>query len=228
MNGDLLLEPGEDFEVEARRRGYRLVAGIDEAGRGPLAGPVVAAAVILPRRCRLPGLHDSKQVPAHERERLYGEILRHAIGVGIGEASAQEVDTANVVEATRRAMYRAFTSLTPRPDWLLIDALTLPSLPLPQRHVFKGDCLSISIAAASIIAKVSRDRLMLGYHQAFPRYNFSAHKGYGTSEHLELLKRYGPCEIHRLTFRPVSDCVAPLVPSTSGPRPRQGLLWGQS
>lgn len=200
--------PTDEFEAEARRCGYRRIAGLDEAGRGPLAGPVVAAAVILPCRCRVPGLNDSKQVPVSDRERLCEEILRRAVGVGIGSASGREIDALNILEATRLAMARAVGALDPSPDFLLIDAVTLPLVGLPQRPIIKGDGLSLSIAAASIVAKVTRDRLMADYHRAYPQYNFLAHKGYGTSEHLRLLAEYGPCEIHRRTFRPVQECLA--------------------
>ena len=148
------MEPTECFEDEARRRGYRTVAGLDEAGRGPLAGPVVAAAVVLPRRFRLPGLDDSKQVGEPERERLAGEIARRAVGVGIGCATAGEIDTLNILEATRLAMVRALQALNPSPDFLLLDAVTLPAARVPQRAIIKGDALSLSIAAASIMAKV--------------------------------------------------------------------------
>jgi ribonuclease HII len=199
--------PTDEFEAEAHRCGHRRIAGLDEAGRGPLAGPVVAAAVILPRRCRVPGLNDSKQVPASERERLFEEILRRAVGVGIGSASGREIDALNILEATRLAMARAVGALDPSPDFLLIDAVALPLVGLPQRPIIKGDGLSLSIAAASIVAKVTRDRLMADYHRAYPQYNFLAHKGYGTSEHLRLLAEYGPCEIHRRTFRPVQECL---------------------
>lgn len=197
------MEPTDDFDVEAQQRGYRLVAGLDEAGRGPLAGPVVAAAVILPRRFRLAGLNDSKQVTESERERLYEEIAERAVRFGIGCASEQEIDAMNILEATRLAMDRAIQAIVPPPDFLLIDALTLPSVSLPQRSIIKGDGLCLSIAAASILAKVSRDRLMREYHRRYPQYNFLAHKGYGTAEHLRLLAHYGPCEIHRRTFGPV-------------------------
>ena len=144
------MDPTDDFDVEAQQRGYRLVAGLDEAGRGPLAGPVVAAAVILPHRCRLTGLNDSKQVSESERERLYEEIAQRAVGFGIGCASEQEIDTMNILEATRLAMDRAIQAIDPPPDFLLIDALTLPSVSLPQRSIIKGDGLCLSIAAASI------------------------------------------------------------------------------
>jgi len=201
------VEPTDFFEAEARRCGYRRVAGLDEAGRGPLAGPVVAAAVLLPRRCDLPGLNDSKQVAEAERERLYDEIARRAIGVGIGLADAQAIDALNILEATRFAMGRAIQALAVPPDFLLIDAVFLSSVPLPQRAIIKGDGLSVSIAAASIVAKVTRDRLMLEYHQRYPQYRFHIHKGYPTPEHLRLLAEYGPCEIHRRSFRPVRQAL---------------------
>lgn len=202
--------PTEEFEQEARRCGYRRIAGVDEAGRGPLAGPVVAAAVILPVRCRLTGVDDSKQLSASEREHLYTTILERAVGVGIGSATPQEIDRLNILEATRLAMGRAVAALHPDPDFVLIDAVTLPHLILPVRPIIKGDALSLSIAAASIVAKVTRDRLMAEYHQVYPLYNFLSHKGYGTEEHLECLARYGPCPIHRQTFAPVVDAISRL------------------
>ncbi|MCZ6780232.1 MAG: ribonuclease HII [Nitrospirae bacterium] len=198
------MEPTHFFETEARKCGYRLIAGVDEAGRGPLAGPVVAAAVILPSRCELPSLNDSKQVAEAVRERLYRDIRERAVGVGIGVASAREIDAMNIQEATRLAMSRAVHALAPPPDFVLIDALTLPLAAPPQRSIIKGDSLSVSIAAASIVAKVTRDHLMLKYHQRYPQYNFRVHKGYPTSEHLRLLAAHGPCEVHRRSFRPVS------------------------
>lgn len=202
------MEPTDLFEEEARRRGYRLVAGLDEAGRGPLAGPVVAAAVILPRRCRLAGLDDSKRLTETERARLYEEIWRRAVAVGVGQASEREIDAMNILEATRLAMSRAIQALPCRPDYLLLDALELPTVSLPQRAVVKGDALSVSIAAASVVAKVTRDRLMSDYHHQFPQYNFLAHKGYGTAEHLRMLAVHGPCAIHRRSFRPVGELIA--------------------
>lgn len=198
------MEPTDDFEAEARRRGYRRVAGIDEAGRGPLAGPVVAAAVILPARCRLAGIKDSKQLSESERERLYGVIVRRAIGVGVGIATEQEIDSLNVLQATRIAMRRAIEALAVAPDCLLTDAVELPGVGILLRAIIKGDVLSHSIAAASIVAKVTRDRLMVDYHRTYPEYNFLAHKGYGTEEHLRRLVEYGPCSIHRRTFAPVA------------------------
>jgi ribonuclease HII len=207
------VEPTDLFETEARRCGYRLVAGLDEAGRGPLAGPVVAAAVVLPRRCLLAGLNDSKQLTEAERERLYDEILQRALGVGVGRASEREIDAMNILEATRLAMGRAIQALPSVPDYLLLDALELPAVHLPQRAIIKGDTLSVSIAAASVVAKVTRDRLMGEYHRQYPQYNFQAHKGYGTAEHLRMLAAHGPCAIHRRSFRPVGEAVTAAEPS---------------
>jgi ribonuclease HII len=196
--------PTDEFELEARRRGYRRIAGLDEAGRGPLAGPVVAAAVILPSRCRLVGVNDSKQVSASDRERLYEVIVARARAIGVGIATEQEIDRLNILEATRLAMRRAVESLTSPADCLLIDAVSLSNLAIPSRSIIKGDTLSISIAAASIVAKVTRDRLMEAHHQTYPHYNFLSHKGYGTEEHLQRLAQHGPCAIHRRTFAPVA------------------------
>ena len=195
--------PTEEFEVEARSRGYRHIAGLDEAGRGPLAGPVVAAAVLLPRRCLLPGLNDSKQIVESDRARLFAEIVRRATGVGIGAATEAEIDRLNILQASLLAMRRALMALPVQPDFLLLDAVTLSGLSIPQRPIIKGDGLSFSIAAASIVAKVTRDRLMVEYHRWYPQYNFAEHKGYGTPEHLRLLREHGPCAIHRRSFAPV-------------------------
>lgn len=197
--------PTDEFELEARRRGYRHIAGLDEAGRGPLAGPVVAAAVILPTRCRLDGVDDSKQVSEPERTRLYGVIMQRARAVAVGVATEQEIDRLNILEATRLAMSRALASLTAPADYLLIDAVEFPNLTIPSRSIIKGDTLSVSIAAASIVAKVMRDRMMAMYHRAYPVYNFLSHKGYGTVEHLQRLAQHGPCAIHRRTFAPVAQ-----------------------
>lgn len=210
--------PTTDFEQESRRCGYRHIAGVDEAGRGPLAGPVVVAAVVLPFRCRLPGVDDSKRLSGAERERLYALILEKALGVGIGSADAGEIDTLNILEATRLAMRRAIEDLNPRPDYLLLDAVELPAVPIPSRPIVKGDALVLSIAAASIVAKVTRDRMMAAFHDAFPQYNFLAHKGYGTEEHLRLLAKHGPCLLHRRTFSPVRDAL--LSPPNARPAPR--------
>lgn len=200
--------PTDEFELEARRCGYRRIAGLDEAGRGPLAGPVVAAAVVLPSRCHLVGCDDSKLLSESERERLYQIIAERAVGIGIGSASQEEVDRLNILEATRLAMRRAIAALSPQPDCLLIDAVALPGCAISTRSIIKGDALSISIAAASIVAKVTRDRLMAEYHQLYPHYNFLSHKGYGTEEHLQQLSAHGPCPIHRKTFAPVAEVIA--------------------
>jgi ribonuclease HII len=199
--------PTEEFERAARLCGYRRIAGIDEAGRGPLAGPVIAAAVVLPVRCRLSGIDDSKQLSEGERARLYAVILEHAVGMGIGSADVGEIDRLNILEATKLAMRRAIDQLAPPADYLLIDAVTLPGIGIPERPIIKGDSLSLSIAAASIIAKVTRDRLMAEYHDMFPEYDFLSHKGYGTREHLQRLARHGPCSIHRRTFTPVREAI---------------------
>jgi len=202
------LGPTKEFEQEARRCGYRRIAGLDEAGRGPLAGPVVAAAVVLPFGCRLAGVDDSKQLSEAERERLYAVILATAVAVGVGSADSCEIDSINILEATRLAMRRAVESLTPVPDFLLLDAVTLAGVAIPSRPIIKGDALSLSIAAASIVAKVTRDRIMTAYHDTFPRYNFLSHKGYCTEEHLRHLAEHGPCPIHRRSFAPVREAAA--------------------
>lgn len=199
------MEPTDFFETEARRCGYQLIAGLDEAGRGPLAGPVVAAIVILPRRFVLPGLNDSKQVPETARERLYDAIVKQAVATGVGLATEREIERLNILQATRQAMCRAVRALTVSPDFLLVDAVSLPSIRVAQRPIIKGDGFSVSIAAASILAKVTRDRLMREYHRRYPEYNFRSHKGYATPEHIRLLTRYGPCAAHRLTFGPVAE-----------------------
>jgi ribonuclease HII len=200
--------PTNEFESEARRCGYRRIAGLDEAGRGPLAGPVVASAVVLPSRCRLIGCDDSKLLSESEREQLYAVITKRAVSIGIGSATEQEIDRLNILEATRLAMHRALAGLMPKPDCLLIDAISLPTCPIPVRSIIKGDALCMSVAAASIVAKVTRDRLMAEYHRVYPHYNFLSHKGYGTEEHLHQLAAHGPCLIHRRTYAPVAEVIA--------------------
>jgi ribonuclease HII len=200
--------PTDEFELEARRRGYRRIAGLDEAGRGPLAGPVVASAVVLPTRCRLIGCDDSKLLTESEREQLYVAITERAIAIGVGSASHDEVDRFNILEATRLAMLRALAGLKPQPDCLLIDAISLPDCSIPIRSIIKGDTLCMSVAAASIVAKVTRDRVMAEYHRQYPHYNFLSHKGYCTEEHLQQLATHGPCLIHRRTYAPVADVIA--------------------
>lgn len=209
--------PTEEFEQEARRCGYRRIAGVDEAGRGPLAGPVVAAAVILPVRCRLIGVDDSKQLSVSERDRLYAAIMDRAVSVGVGSSTAEEIDRINILEATKLAMRRALAGLTPAPDYVLIDAVSLTGMAMPVRPIIKGDALSLSIAAASIVAKVTRDRVMVQFHEAYPQYNFLSHKGYGTEEHLARLAEYGPSPVHRRTFAPVAAALT--VPPLEAVRP---------
>jgi ribonuclease HII len=170
-----------------------------------LAGPVAAAAVVLPEGLLIPGLTDSKQVPEAERERLFDVIRAQAVCYSIGIVDERTIDDVNILQATIIAMERALEQLSPRPDYLLIDALTLKRVPLPQNSLIKGDCRSHSIAAASILAKVTRDRLMLALHEKFPQYNFHKHKGYGTREHVALIREHGPCDAHRKTFHPVAQ-----------------------
>ena len=192
------------FEQGARKSGYTRIAGLDEAGRGPLAGPVVAAAVILPEGLLIQGLTDSKLVNEADRERLFDRILAQAECHGIGIVDERTIDEVNIYQASIIAMEKALEAIAPSPDYLLIDALTLPRISLPQRSIIKGDYRSHTIAAASIIAKVTRDRLMQELHEQYPEYNFQKHKGYSTREHLSLLQQYGPCDAHRKSFGPVA------------------------
>ena len=191
------------LERELRAQGLVHIAGVDEAGRGTLAGPVVAAAVMLPAGCRLPGLADSKRLTARQRERLFGMIQRKALCVGVGAAEAEVVDQLNVLRATHLAMREAISQLAPPPEMLLVDGRRLPGAPVSQRALVGGDRLCGSIAAASIIAKVTRDRVMMGIDARYPGYGFARHKGYGTREHLCRLRELGPCPVHRLTFAPL-------------------------
>jgi ribonuclease HII len=194
------------FERRARSAGYGRIAGLDEAGRGPVAGPVVAAAVILPEGVLLPGVTDSKQLTEQQREQLFPTIIDAAVAYGIGMADERTIESVNILEATVLAMERALHGIIPSPDYLLIDgACALARVPLPQRTIVRGDCLSHSIAAASILAKVTRDRLMVELHERYPQYNFHKHKGYCTREHIALIRQHGPCEAHRRTFEPVAS-----------------------
>nr|WP_243112774.1 ribonuclease HII [Caproiciproducens sp. NJN-50] len=188
------------YENAARRDGLSLVCGIDEAGRGPLAGPVFAAAVIFPPHIRIEGLNDSKKLTPKRREELYGVILQTALAYGIGFASEDEIDKVNILQATFLAMRRAFDRLQLRPDCALVDGNRMPDLGVETRLIVKGDSLSASIAAASILAKVSRDRVMCQIDEIYPGYGFAKHKGYGTSLHREMLRKMGPCPVHRRTF----------------------------
>jgi ribonuclease HII len=191
----------DPFEKEIRTEGFKLVAGLDEAGRGPLAGPVVAAAVVLSPRVRLPGVDDSKRLSAKQREESFALLNRKASAIGVGIVEAEEIDQLNIHRASLKAMEKAVAALPCFPDFLLIDGLFTLNLPLPQKAIIKGDQICLSIAAASIVAKVIRDRMMIAYHQEYPEYNFARHKGYGTKEHLQAIEKYGRCPLHRRTFR---------------------------
>lgn len=191
----------DGFEGKARDCGYRLIAGIDEAGRGPLAGPVVAAAVILPCGYRNHEINDSKLLSSQKRERLLGVIERDAVSIGVGISEPSLIDAINILQATLAAMREAVLELSPRPEYLLIDGINRIDLPIPQEPIIRGDSLSISVASASIVAKVSRDRLMEMYHRQFPQYNFLNNKGYATREHREAIVQFGRCKIHRRSFR---------------------------
>jgi ribonuclease HII len=190
------------LENALRRAGFVYVAGVDEAGRGCLAGPVVAAAVVLDPNRHIAGISDSKTVPAQEREQLFDEIVRYAITWAVADAAPSEIDRYNIHQASLRAMSRAVLSLVPPPDMVLVDAFRVPDLPMPQRGVPHGDRRCSAIAAASILAKVSRDRQMLELHTRDPRYGFDRHKGYATAEHLAAVARFGYSEVHRRSFRP--------------------------
>lgn len=191
------------YESEAFLRGYRYIAGIDEVGRGALAGPVVAAAVILPADVFLPGVKDSKKLSPPRRAKLADEIKSAAISWSIAYVYPPYLDEINILNATREAMVLAIRCLSPLPDYILIDALRLPELPVAQRPIVKGDSLSISIAAASIIAKVERDTSMEVFDDLYPEYGFAQHKGYATSQHVKVLLEKGPCPLHRQSFEPV-------------------------
>ena len=199
------------FERSLWAQGYRLVAGTDEAGRGPLAGPVVAACVLLPPDCP-PVFQDSKRLTPARRRELAAELLAMpGAGVGVGVVSAAEIDRLNIFQASLLAMRQAVGQLNPPPDFLLVDGKFTLSIDLPQQALVKGDSRSLSIAAASIVAKVRRDRIMEELHQHYPQYQFQHHKGYGTAEHLRLLHRHGPCPEHRRSFRPVFQAAASLA-----------------
>ena len=195
------------YEEKARSEGYKYVAGIDEAGRGPLAGPVVAACCMIPSGVYIPGVNDSKLLGARMRSELFDQITQDKrILYGIGLVDISEIDKINIYQATIQAMFSAVSNLQISPDYLLVDGLKLPHPTIPSLQIIKGDRLSQSIAAASILAKVTRDRLMIKYHERWPLYGFDAHKGYGTARHLEAIEKYGPCEeLHRKSFEPVKS-----------------------
>ncbi len=191
----------ESLKVYEKEYGsYGYVCGIDEVGRGPLAGPVVAGAVILPKDCKILYLNDSKQLSEKKREELYDIIMEQAVACGIGYASPERIDEINILQATYEAMREAISNLKVSPDILLNDAVTIPEVQIRQVPIIKGDAKSVSIAAASIIAKVTRDRMMVEYDSVFPEYGFASNKGYGAQIHIEALKKYGPTPIHRKSF----------------------------
>ncbi len=205
------LRPDENEELAARAAGYRLVAGVDEAGRGPLAGPVVAAAVVLPPGWRLEGLDDSKKLTPRRRERLYEALLGDpSVLAGVGSACVEEIDRMNILNATRLAMIRAVEAVPGGVDFCLIDGLPVRDFPLPQKAIVKGDARCLSIAAASILAKVTRDACMERLAKSFPQYGFEKHKGYGTAQHLAAIQQYGITIHHRRSFAPVAQMALPL------------------
>lgn len=185
---------------EKKYHDYSYICGIDEVGRGPLAGPVVAAAVILPKECSILYINDSKQLSEEKREKLFDEIMEQAVGVGIGVVSHATIDEINILQATYEAMRQAVRKLPVQPDLLLNDAVTIPGLTMKQVPIIKGDAKSISIAAASIVAKVTRDRMMTELDRFYPEYGFAGNKGYGSAKHIAVLKEIGPCKIHRRSF----------------------------
>lgn len=200
------LETLLNYEKSLYARGIELIAGVDEVGRGPLAGPVVAAAVILPKLCKIKGLNDSKKIPKSKHEAIYNQVMKEAVAVGIGIKDNHVIDDVNIYEATKLAMIEAIKKLNPQPEHLLIDALNL-DLPIEQTSIIKGDANSLSIAAASIVAKVTRDKMMADYEQEFPGYAFAKNAGYGTKEHLSGIDKFGVTPIHRRNFEPIKSII---------------------
>ncbi len=195
-----------DFEECARKKGFKRIAGVDEAGRGPLAGPVVAASCILPEGVAFDGLNDSKKLRASQREELFTQLTTHPdTSWGVGVVDAGTIDEINILQATLHAMLLATQQLNDEPDFLLIDGIHAPNTKTPSQTIVKGDSLSYSIAAASVIAKVTRDRMMREYHELYPEYGFDRHKGYGTHLHLTAINEKGPCPIHRMSFEPIKS-----------------------
>ena len=204
VDEDLRLEKMLAYEKELYAQGIDLIAGVDEVGRGPLAGPVVAAAVILPKACKIPGLNDSKKIPKSKHKEIYEAVLQNAIAIGIGIKDNQVIDQVNIYEATKLAMMEAIGQLEPQPQHLLIDAMRL-DLPISQTSIIKGDANSLSIAAASIVAKVTRDQMMEEFDKEYPGYDFAKNAGYGTVNHLASLDQLGVTPIHRRSFEPVKS-----------------------
>ena len=204
IDEDERLEGMLAYEKECYARGMELIAGVDEVGRGPLAGPVVAAAVILPKACKIPGLNDSKKIPKYKHKEIYEAVLQNAIAIGIGIKDNHVIDQVNIYEATKLAMMEAIGQLEPQPQHLLIDAMKL-DLPISQTSIIKGDANSLSIAAASIVAKVTRDQMMEEFDRKYPGYDFAQNAGYGTAKHLAGLDKLGVTPIHRRSFEPVKS-----------------------
>jgi ribonuclease HII len=194
------LDAMRQFEKKLKSEGYKLIAGVDEVGRGPLAGPVLACAAILPDDCRIFGINDSKKLSESKREELSLLIKDQALAYGIGMVDEKEIDRINILQATLAAMAEAVKNLSPQPDALLIDAVSLTKVRIKQLSIVKGDELSISVAAASIVAKVARDDIMRSFDKLYPEYGFASHKGYGTRQHIEAIQRHGLCPIHRVSF----------------------------
>ena len=206
MDENLRLEAMLRYEKELYVQGIKLIAGVDEVGRGPLAGPVVAAAVILPQNCKIKGLNDSKKIPKKKHEDIFQDVKEKALAIGIGIMDNHVIDQVNIYEATKLAMKEAIAQLQLKPEHLLIDAMEL-DLPISQTSIIKGDANSLSIAAASIVAKVTRDKIMANYDQEFPGYDFSQNAGYGTAKHLEGIAKLGITPIHRTSFEPIKSLV---------------------
>lgn len=204
IDEDERLEGMMAYEKECYARGMKLIAGVDEVGRGPLAGPVVAASVILPKACKIPGLNDSKKIPKSKHKEIYEAVLQNAIAIGIGIKDNHVIDQVNIYEATKLAMMEAIGQLDPQPQHLLIDAMKL-DLPISQTSIIKGDANSLSIAAASIVAKVTRDQMMGEFDREYPGYDFAQNAGYGTAKHLDGLEQLGVTPIHRRSFEPVKS-----------------------
>jgi ribonuclease HII len=199
------MPPDNKYELEARNAGIKLIAGIDEAGRGPLAGPVVAAAVILDIDANIEGINDSKLLSSKQRDKLFSKIHQNALSIGLSIVEPETIDRINILQATRLAMTKAITNLAFKPGLLLIDGPITLDINTRQIPIIKGDRLSISISAASIIAKVTRDGIMKSFHNMYPEYGFYKNKGYGTKEHVAALKKYGPCKIHRKSFAGIGE-----------------------
>jgi len=200
MKKEYNLEEKKKYEIELYNKGYKLIGGVDEVGRGPLAGPVVCAAVILPKDCEIIGIDDSKKLTEKKRNELFEEIKKQAISYNIEFVSEKEIDELNILNATKRCMEKAINNLSVKPDMMLIDAVTGLNINCDSKSIIKGDAVSYSIGAASILAKVTRDRYMEELDEKYPEYGFKKHKGYGTKLHMDTLREIGPCEIHRRSF----------------------------